>query len=102
MERYNSKVVYTKALKYAKRIRMVYGEYVTDSNLWIGLYTMSGEYYSDITKNFGIELESGLGYVEAHSEAEAFIIEQGIGTNENRPIQSGFNTYNLYRFNLEY
>lgn len=95
------KVVKTNALKYAKRIRIFYGEYETNDNLYIGLYTMGGEDYCDITTNLGIALKKGLGYVEAHSEAEAFIEEQGIGRNENRPLQSGFNTYNLYRFNLE-
>ena len=101
MDNYKVKTVKTNVLKYAKRIRIYYGEYETNSNLYIGLYTMNWECYCDITVNLGLELNKGLGYVKADSEAEAFINEQGIGENLNKPIQSGFNTYNLYRFNME-
>ena len=97
---WKEKVVNTKALEYAKRIRIVYREYVANDNLCVMLYTMGHEPYCDITK-YIVPLKADLGYVEANSEAERFVIEQDIGENQNRPIQSGFNTYNLYKFNLE-
>ena len=93
------KTVYTNVLKYAKRIRIISDEY-EDENLYIGLYTMSGEPYTDITTNLGISLNHPLGYVEANSEAERFVKEQKLGTDLNRSIQSGFNKYNLYKFEI--
>ena len=98
MFKYETKEVKTSTLKYAKRIRIGYEKY-ENGNLYVGLYTMKWEQYSDITTNLGIELSVPLGYVEANSEAERFIKEQNLGVNLNRSIKSGFNTYNLYKFN---
>lgn len=94
-----TKTVRTSALLYAKRIRILADEY-EDGNLYIGLYTMSGEPYTDITTHLGVSLKHPLGYVEANSEAERFIHEQKLGIDLNRSIQSGFNKYNLYKFEI--
>ena len=90
-----TKVVRTSALKYAKRIRIVWDEY-EDGSLYIGLYTMGGEPYMDITTNLGDELDKPFAYVEADSQAEAFVKEQGLGTFCGDEEESGFNTYRLY------
>lgn len=93
------KTVRSSSLKYAKRIKILIDEY-EDGNLYIGLFTMSGESYTDITTHLGISLNHPLGYVEANSEAERFVKEQKLGIDLNRSIKSGFNTYNLYRFDI--
>ena len=90
-----TKVVKTSALKYAKRIRIVWDEY-EDGSLYIGLYTMSGEPYSDITTHLGFELEKPFAYVESGSDAEKFVEEQGLGSFCKVTEGSGFNTYHLY------
>lgn len=89
--------VYTSVLPYAKRVRICFDQY-EDGNLYIGLYTMGWELYSDLTTNLGIELKNNLAYVEANSTAEKFIKEQKLGINLHRPIECGFNTYKLYKF----
>ena len=98
---YKTKTVNTKALKYAKRIRIASGKCAIGEGIWISLYTMSGECYCDITKEFGFELEKGFGYVEANSDAERFVIEQNLGADTKVRLTSGFNTYNLYKFTNE-
>lgn len=93
-----AKTVYTARLNYAKRIRILVGEY-EDGSLYIGLYTMQWEDYCDITTHLlegnGVNTTA---YVECGSEAEAFLAEQDIATPTMLTLQSGFNTYRLYDF----
>ena len=95
----NVKTVRTSVLKYAKRIRILTDEY-EDGNLHIGLYTMSGEPYMDITTNMGYPTEKPYGFVLQDSEAEAFVREQKLGENTHNIHGTTFNTYRMYRFNV--
>ena len=91
-----TKVVRTSALKYAKRIRIIWDEY-EDGSLYIGLYTMGGEPYCDITTNlFGMGLKKPYADIEIGSEAEAFVKEQGLGSPCKVFTGSGFKTYCMY------
>ena len=92
------KTVYTSALKYAKRIRIVKGEY-EDGSLYIGLYTMSGEPYCDITTNV-FNMPKPWGTVLANSEAEAFVKEQNLGWFAYLVYGNCFNTYHTYDFKI--
>lgn len=93
-----TKTVCTARLNYAKRIRILAGEY-EDGSLYVGLYTMQWEDYCDITTHLlcgnGVNTTA---YVECGSEAEAFLCEQGIATPTMLTLQQGFNTYRLYDF----
>lgn len=91
-----TKTVYTNALKYAKRIIIVWDEY-TDGSLYIGLYTMKGEPYADITTNLG-ETECPFAYVEANTDAEAFVREQKLGEYCKITTGNAFKTYHMYKF----
>ena len=90
------KTVRTSALKYAKRVRILTSEYA-DESLYVGILTMSGEDYCDITTNL-MAGHSNTACVQCGSEAEAFLCEQEIATPCALTIQSGFNTYRLYDF----
>ena len=90
------KTVRTSALKYAKRVRILTSEYA-DGSLYVGILTMSGEDYCDITTNL-MAGHSNTACVQCGSEAEAFLCEQEIATPCAITIQSGFNTYRLYDF----
>lgn len=94
-----TKTVYTSALKYAKRVRILVCKYV-DETMYVGLTTMSGEDYCDITTHIE-PLEGSLGYIKSHSEAERFAIEQGLVGEPLSCTVSGFDVYNLYKFNIE-
>lgn len=91
------KTVRTTRLKYAKRVRILTAEY-TDGSLYVGILTMSGEDYCDITTNLMAGGHSNAAYVQCGSEAEAFLCEQEIATPCGLTLQSGFNTYRLYDF----
>lgn len=91
------KTVRTSALKYAKRVRIMTAEF-TDESLYVGILTMSGEDYCDITTNLMAGRPNNAAYVQCGSEAEAFLCEQEIATPCGLTIQSGFNTYRLYDF----
>ena len=90
------KTVRTARLKYAKRVRIITSEY-EDGSLYVGILTMSGEDYCDITTNL-MGGHNNAAYVQCGSETEAFLCEQGIATPCGLTIQSGFNTYRLYDF----
>lgn len=90
------KTVRTSALKYAKRVRILASEY-EDGSLYVGILTMSGEDYCDITTHI-IGRHNNLAYVECGSEAEFFLCEQEIATPTMVIIRSGFNDYRLYDF----
>ena len=90
-----TKVVYTSALKYAKRIRIVWDEY-EDGSLYIGLYTMSGDHYTDITTNLNTGTKKHYAYVKSGSEAENFVKEHGLGSFCGVVTGNGFNTYHMY------
>jgi len=92
------KTVRTTRLKYAKRVRILTAEY-TDGSLYVGILTMSGEDYCDITTNLSSKnLGTDHAYVQCNSEAEAFILEQMIALPTTAVRLSGFNTYRLYDF----
>lgn len=91
------KTVRTTRLKYAKRVRILTSEYA-DGSLYVGILTMSGEDYCDITTNLVGFYFPHQAYVECGSEAEAFLCEQEIATPCALTLQSGFNTYRLYDF----
>jgi hypothetical protein len=93
------KTIRTSKLKYAKRVRIMTAEYA-DGSLYVGILTMSGEDYCDITTNLSSKnLSTGdHAYVQCDSEAEAFILEQMIALPTMAVRQSGFNTYRLYDF----
>lgn len=95
----NVKTVRTSVLKYAKRIRILTDEY-EDGSLYIGLYTMSGEPYMDITTNMGYPAEKPYGYILQDSEAENFVREQNLGENMHIIEGNAFNTYRMYKFNV--
>lgn len=91
------KTVRTARLKYAKRVRILTSEY-TDGSLYVGLLTMSGEDYCDITTNLMAGKHNNSAYVQCGSVAEAFLCEQEIAIPCGLTLQSGFNTYRLYDF----
>ena len=91
------KTVYTTSLMYAKRVRILTCEY-EDGSLYVGIFTISGEDYCDITTNLMAEGHSNTAYVQCGSEAETFLCEQGIATPTMLTLQQGFNTYRLYDF----
>lgn len=93
------KTVRTTKLEYAKRVRILTSEY-EDGSLYVGILTMSGEDYCDITANLSSKNLSTTdhAYVQCGSEAEAFILEQMIALPTMAVRQSGFNTYRLYDF----
>lgn len=90
------KTVRTTRLKHAKRVRIMTSEY-EDGSLYVGILTMSGEDYCDITTNL-MTSSGNLAYVKCRSEAEAFLCEQEIATPTGLMLVSGFNTYRLYDF----
>ena len=92
----NIRTVDTKALKYAERVQIVFDEYESGS-LYIGLYTMDGELYTDITTNLAGSTRE-FAFVETGSEAERFISEQGFAEKTDLVKRSGFNGYRLYHF----
>lgn len=93
------KVVYTSALRYAKRVRILWDAY-TDGSLYIGIYTMSGEPYADITTNLG-GCDYPYGYIEKDSEAEAFVKEQKLGEVFPLVTGHGMKEYHFCKFNME-
>ena len=93
------KTVRTSALKYAKRVRILASEY-EDGSLYVGILTMSGEDYCDITTHLQ-SLPVPFGFVECNSDAERFIFEQKLANDAQQVIKSGFKTYRMYRFNID-
>ena len=95
------KTVSTKALSYARRVVIYTNTYVENDNLYVGLDMPNGEAYCDLTTNLSYPLPFPYAFVKDDAELTEFIEEQNLGEFTGRQAQSGFNTYNLYRFNIE-
>lgn len=98
VEKMKIKTVKTSVLEYADKIKILIDEY-ENGNLYIGLFTTDGEEYCDIT-TFIHSLPFPFGYVEIDSEAERFVVEQGIGTSRQIVHGTTWKQYRLYEFNV--
>ena len=96
-----TKAVNTNALDYIKKVIIFTDKYAENNNLYVGLDCPNGEQYCDLTTNLSYVLPFPYAFVKDDTELAEFIEEQNLAEFTGRQAQSGFNTYNLYKFNIE-
>ena len=77
--------------------------YLDNSNLYLGLESVTGEPYASITTNIE-KLPEGQAAINTNNcpWAENFILENKLGVNTGKKLKSGYCTYPVYEFDLNH
>ena len=79
--------------------------YAINDRTYIGIDTENGKFYCDVTVNLPFEDIPGNDYAFIDTantpKLKEFLTENGFATETDTVAHSGYNTYHLYKLNLE-
>lgn len=79
--------------------------YANNGRIYIGIDTKNGKFYCDVTVNLPFEEIPGNDYAFIDTantpELEKFLTKKSFATKLPYKVNSGYNTYNLYKLNLK-